>query len=332
MFSGIQPTGVPHIGNYLGAISNWKKLQEEAKSKEDVIFSVVDMHSLTTESGRIELCRNTRASLATLLACGISPDKSILYNQSRVPGHAELCWILTTITPMSELRAMTQFKDKSAGSNIVLTGLFSYPVLMAADILLYRATHVPVGDDQVQHLELARVLADKFNRIFCKEHGHAPLFPIPQVLHTTSRRVMSLKDATKKMSKSDKAPSSRIELSDSKDTIARKIQKAKTDSIVGITYDPTNRPELANLIDIYSAFTSLPPQEIVTRHQTHSILNFKTALSDAIISTVGPISDSISKLQADPASLDHVADIGAKRANEQAQATLSLLRPLVGYL
>ena len=233
---------------------------------------------------------------------------------------------------MSELRAMTQFKDKSAGSNIILTGLFSYPVLMAADILLYRATHVPVGDDQVQHLELARVLAEKFNRIFCTEHGREPLFPIPAVMHTPSRRVMSLKDANKKMSKSDPAPTSRIDLSDSPQEVSKKIQKAKTDSTLGIQYDPTNRPELSNLIELYSAFTSLTPNEIEAKHQAHNMSQFKQALADAINATVGPISVKIENLKKDTTYLDHVADMGAKAANEQAQSTLSLVRPLVGYL
>lgn len=332
MFSGIQPTGVPHIGNYLGAISNWRHLQDLSQKREDSLFCVVDMHSLTTEGGRVDLEQNTRNSLATLLACGIDPEKCVLYNQSRVPGHAELCWILTTLTPMSELRAMTQFKDKSAGSNIVLSGLFTYPVLMAADILLYRATHVPVGDDQVQHLELARALADKFNRIFCTEKGHEPLFPIPNIIHTTSRRVMSLKDSKKKMSKSDPAPSSRIELSDTPAEVTKKIQKAKTDSIVGITYDHDARPELANLIDLYSAFAHLSPEEIVNIHQAHNIIDFKKALAEAINAIVGPISTKLENFKKDPTYIDHIAAIGAKEANAQAQATLSLLRPLVGYL
>jgi tryptophanyl-tRNA synthetase len=290
------------------------------------------MHSLTTEAGRVDLLENTRNTLATLLACGIDPERSILYNQSRVSGHAELCWILTTLTPMSELRAMTQFKDKSAGSSITLTGLFTYPVLMAADILLYRATHVPVGDDQVQHLELARTLADKFNRVFCVERGYDPLFPIPNVLHTESRRVMSLKDANKKMSKSDPASSSRIDLSDSPAEVSKKLRKAKTDSISGIQYDHTNRPELANLIDLYSAFSNLSPQEIEIKHQAHDMFIFKQALIDAVNATVGPISSKIELLKNDKTFLDHVADKGAKSANEQALATMRLVRPLIGYL
>lgn len=289
------------------------------------------MHSLSTEAGRKDLSLNTRATLSTLLACGIDPEKSILYNQSRVPGHAELCWILTTLTPMSELRAMTQFKDKSAGSNITLTGLFTYPVLMAADILLYRATHVPVGDDQVQHLELARVIASKFNRVFCTEHGHAPLFPIPKVLHTATRRVMSFKDSQKKMSKSDPAPSGRIDLSDSPETITSKIKKAKTDSILGIQYDPEGRPELANLIDIYSAFSNMTPHEIASHHQSHNMGQFKQSLTDALLATLAPISANIAKINADTKYVDHVAEIGARSANLQAQETLSLMRPLVGY-
>jgi tryptophanyl-tRNA synthetase len=233
---------------------------------------------------------------------------------------------------MSELKAMTQFKDKSASVNVVQAGLFTYPVLMAADILLYRATHVPVGDDQVQHLELARVIAGKFNRIFCTEHGHKALFPIPQVLHTTAKRVMSLKDASKKMSKSDPAPSSRIDLSDTPEQVRKKIQKAKTDSIVGIEYDPEKRPELANLIDIYSAFSSMTPQEIAIRHQSHNIIEFKTALSDTLLATLSPISTKIAKIKDDISYLDHVADVGAKSANLQAQETLHMMRPLVGYL
>lgn len=332
MFSGIQPTGVPHIGNYLGAISNWKSLQDVSEHREDSLFCVVDMHSLTTEAGRADLETNTRNSLAALLACGIDPEKSVLYNQSRVSGHAELCWILTTLAPMSELRAMTQFKDKSAGSNIVLTGLFTYPVLMAADILLYRATHVPVGDDQIQHLELARNLAAKFNRIFCTEKGKDPLFPTPSVIHTAEKRVMSLKDAKKKMSKSDPAPSSRIDLSDSPAEVAQKIQKAKTDSISGITYEPETRAELANLIDLYSSFSHLTPQEIVERHQAHNIADFKKSLADAVNATIGPISTKLENLKKDTSYLDHIAAIGAKEANRQAQETMTLLRPLVGYL
>lgn len=233
---------------------------------------------------------------------------------------------------MSELKAMTQFKDKSSRSNIILTGLFTYPVLMAADILLYRATHVPVGDDQVQHLELARVLADKFNRIFCSELGHEPLFPIPKILHTETTRVMSLKDGTKKMSKSDPAPSSRIDLSDTAEEISKKIQKAKTDSFNGIQYDPLKRPELSNLLELYAAFTGLSPQEIATQHEHHDALTFKRALADAINATISPISSKLATLKNDHTYLEHVAELGSKSANEQAAATMHLIRSRVGYL
>lgn len=267
--------------------------------------------------------------VATFLACGLDPEKSILYNQSRVPGHAELTWILTCLTPMGSLKVMTQFKEKTASKGMALTGLFSYPVLMAADIMLHKATHVPVGEDQTQHLELARTLADKYNRVYAEG---TDFFPIPNVLHTDVKRVMSLRDGTKKMSKSDPSEYSRINLSDSVDEIQKKIAKAKTDCTMGITYEPGTRPELANLLSIFSSLSGRSIDDIVNEYQSQDILKFKNALTDVVVDKVGTISKEYTKYKSDPSYLLQVLDTGSERARQSAAITMDEVRKQVGLV
>lgn len=311
----------------MGAISNWIKLQNEYPG--ETLFCIVDLHSLTTVNDRAKLEESVINMVATFLACGIDPSKSILYNQSRVPGHSELTWILTCLTPMGSLKVMTQFKEKTATKGVALTGLFSYPVLMAADIMLHKATHVPVGVDQTQHLELARTLADKYNRVYADGE---PFFPIPDIMHTETKRVMSLKDGTKKMSKSDPSEYSRIHLSDSVDDINRKILKAKTDCIQGISYDIENRPEVSNLLEIFSSLSNRPIQEIVDEFHSKDILQFKTALAEVAIDKLGSISKQYEQYIRDPTYLLKILDDGSQKARESAEITMKEVRKQVGLV
>lgn len=251
VLSGVQPTGNLHLGNYLGAIRNWVGMQDSYKC----LFCVVDMHAITIPQNPDELRQAIRQVTAAYIACGIDPKKSVIFPQSAVSAHAELGWILSCHTPLGWLNRMTQFKEKTGknrdGASL---GLYGYPVLMAADILAYKATHVPVGEDQKQHLELARDIAGAFNRYYCSDY-----FPLPEpLIMETAARIMSLRDGTKKMSKSDESDYSRVNLTDNADAIALKFRKAKSDSSPTIAYDPENRPEAANLINIYAALAYSP--------------------------------------------------------------------------
>jgi len=334
--SGIQPTGVIHLGNYLGAVRNWKRLQNE---HNELFFSVVDLHSLTTVEPRLpgegdeidglvhtNLRWQTRQMMAALLACGIDAEKAVLFPQSMVSGHAELAWILSCITPTSWLTNMIQYKEKKSQRQVAGHGLLTYPVLMAADILLYRATHVPVGVDQEQHIELTRDIARRFNWSFC--NPDRPLFPEPQSLYTACPKVMSLRDGTRKMSKSEISDMSRINLTDDADTIARKVRKAKTDSVSHITYDPDVRPELANLLRMHASLTESSPEEIVTSFQGKNTLDLKLKLTDVLVAHLGPIREEIHALttgnRAD--QLDAVIETGVNKARARAAATLADVR------
>lgn len=266
---------------------------------------------------------------ATFLGCGLDPEKSVLYNQSRVPGHSELNWILMCLTPMGLLKMMTQYKEKTKAKGIALAGLHAYPVLMAADILLFKSTHIPVGEDQTQHLELARTLAEKFNRVY--GDGEGP-FPIPETMYTPTRRVMSLRDGTKKMSKSDASPFSRINLSDSNDEIRAKILKAKTDCIHGISYDVELRPDVSNLISIYSSLSQQSIESIVQEFEGKDILQFKNALSDILIDKIGGISKKIKEYKKEPNYLLSILDKGSQKAREEAEVTMKEVRKLVGLV
>ena len=285
VLSGVQPTGDLHLGNYLGAIKNFAKMQNE----NECLFCIVDLHAITVFQNPKELCNNTYEVTAAYLASGIDPKKSVIFNQSQVSGHAELAWVLNCVCRMGWLNRMTQFKEKSGkNSENVSSGLFTYPTLMAADILLYKATHVPVGSDQKQHLELTRDIAQKFNN----DYKSVDFFPLPEpYIEKDISRVMSLRDGTSKMSKSDKSDYSRINLIDDKDTIIKKIKKSKTaDTPVPSSIEIINSmPEVNNLFNIFSGVTNMTKNEIIIKYEGQNFSNFKKDLSDALIEKIAPI-------------------------------------------
>jgi tryptophanyl-tRNA synthetase len=325
IFSGVQPTGNLHLGNYLGAIRNWVALQEQYES----IFCIVDMHAITIPQDPKELRAHTREVTAAYVACGIDPARSIVFVQSQVPGHAQLAWVFNCVAAMGWLSRMTQFKDKAGKQrDQALAGLFVYPVLMAADILLYRATHVPVGEDQKQHLELARDIAGAFNRQFGTD-----FLPLPEPLILgTATRVMSLRDGTAKMSKSDPSDYSRINLTDDADTIARKFRRAKSDSEMGLSYEPERRPEAANLLNIYAALADEPRQAVVDRFASSSFSDFKGELADLAVARLAPIAEEMRRLLAEPDHIDQILRRGAERAGAIAEDNLARIYDMVGFL
>ncbi|MEK0084953.1 tryptophan--tRNA ligase [Benzoatithermus flavus] len=325
IFSGIQPTHGIHLGNYLGAIRHWVRLQ----GSYDCIYCIVDQHALTTLQDPQEMRRNTREAAAALVAAGVDPKRSILFVQSNVAAHSQLTWILSCVARMGWLNRMTQFKEKAGKDREnAPVGLFTYPVLMAADILVYKATHVPVGEDQKQHLELARDIAGSFNRRFGNE-----LFPLPEpMILGEATRVMSLRDGTKKMSKSDPSDQSRINLTDDADAIALKFRRAKSDSILGITYDPEARPEASNLLTIYAALADRPRAEIEAEFAGTSFSEFKSRLADLAVEKLSPINAEMRRLQADPGYLDAILREGAERAAAIAGPVLKEAYELVGFL
>jgi len=327
IFSGIQPTGNLHLGNYLGAVKNWVGLQRSF----DCIFCIVDLHAITVPQDPAELRASTRAVAASYIASGIDPENCIIFNQSMVSAHAELSWVLSCLTPLGWLNRMTQFKDK-AGKNrdSVGLGLYGYPVLMAADILLYQATHVPVGEDQKQHLELARDIAQAFNRQVGED-----FFPLPEPqIFGTATRVMSLRDGTKKMSKSDESDYSRINMGDDAETIRLKIRKAKTDPLP-LPGDPAEleaRPEAANLLGIYAALADETLDQAVARFAGTEFSKFKEALSELLIGTLTPIEAERTRLMAEPGYIDGVLRRGAEHAKAIAGPVLARTYELVGML
>ena len=325
IFSGIQPTSGIHLGNYLGAIRHWVRLQSEY----DCIYCLVDQHALTTLHAPAEMRANTREAAAALIAAGVDPERSILFAQSSVPAHAQLAWVLSCVSPLGWLNRMTQFKEKAGKDREnAPVGLYTYPVLMAADILAYRATHVPVGEDQKQHLELARDIAGSFNRRFEVE-----LFPLPEpMILGEATRVMSLRDGTKKMSKSDPSEQSRISLIDDADAIALKIRRAKSDSILGVSYDPEKRPEASNLLTIFAALAERPRSEIETLYADTSFSEFKSRLADLAVEKLAPIAGEMRRLQADPGHLDRILRDGAERAGAIAEKVLAQAYDAVGFL
>ncbi len=327
IFSGAQPTGNLHLGNYLGAIRNWVKLQDNY----ECIYCVVDMHAITIFKEPDELVHNVHEVAACMLAAGVDPKKHILFNQSRVPAHAELAWVLNCVARIGWMSRMTQFKDK-AGKNRenASLGLFAYPSLMAADILVYKATKVPVGEDQKQHLELARDIAVKFNNDY-----KCNVFPLPEpVMLGTSRRVMSLRDATKKMSKSDPSDYSRINLADDADTIALKFRKAKTDPmpLPETTDGFEGRPEALNLVNIYAGVRDITTEEALKEVGGQEFSQFKKVLTDAVVAELEPISKEMHKIVQDTAYIDSVLRDGAERANKLAQPVLNEVYDTIGFL
>ena len=329
IFSGVQPTGNLHLGNYLGAIKNFVELNNDPENK--CVFCVVDLHAITTNQDPKELKNNIRETVATFIACGIDPKKSIIFNQSQVSAHSEAAWILSCIARMGWLNRMTQFKEKAGkDKEKASVGLYSYPVLMAADILLYDATHVPVGDDQKQHLELCRDIAQKFNNDFNVEN----FFKVPEpLIQKQFSRIMSLKDGQKKMSKSELSDLSRINLTDKKDQIVNKIKKAKTDPLPmpSNNQELDKRPEAKNLIGIYSSLTNLSLEKIIADFSGKNFSEFKDSLSQVLIDKITPISNEIKKLLNDKSYLDTTLLEGSSKASEIASKKIKEIHRIVGF-
>src|SRR6202167_3962668 len=336
VFSGVQPTGNLHLGNYLGAIKRFVELQD----RYDCIYCVVDLHAITVWQDPTELPHAIREVTAAFIACGIDPKKNIVFNQSQVDEHAELAWIFNCVARMGWLGRMTQFKDKAGKDREKASvGLFTYPNLMAADILVYRATHVPVGEDQKQHLELSRDIAQKFNNDFAESiaasgAGNA-FFPLPEpLIQGPATRVMSLRDGTKKMSKSDASDYSRINLTDDADSIAQKIRKAKTDPepIPGEEKALAARPEADNLVGIYAALAATTRGAVLAQFGNAQFSTFKTALVDLSVAKLGPIGVEMQRLLRDPVAIDSILADGSARAQKLAGETMKAVKDIVGFV
>jgi tryptophanyl-tRNA synthetase len=332
--SGIQPTGNLHLGNYLGAIRNWVRMQDELEAGSECLFFLADLHALSQPHDPSGLRAATLEMAAALVACGIDPDRSVLFNQAQVPQHAELQWLLNGTARMGWLNRMTQWKDK-AGKNREgqSVALFTYPVLQAADVLLYQATHVPAGEDQKQHLELARDIAQKFNNDFCAED--APVFTLPEpIIPAEAARIMSLRDGAAKMSKSDPSEMSRINLSDDADTMAQKIKKAKTDPepLPSEEAGLAERPEARNLVGIYAALSGQSADAVLAQFGGQGFGAFKPALADLLVATLGPIRDRFVALKDDGEALDAILARGAAKARERGAPTLNAAYRALGLV
>ena len=329
IFSGVQPTGNLHLGNYLGAIKNFVDLNND--DKNECVFCVVDLHAITINQDPTELRNNIRETVATFIASGIDPKKSIIFNQSQVSAHSEAAWILSCTARMGWLNRMTQFKEKAGKDKEKASlGLYSYPVLMAADILLYDTTHVPVGDDQKQHLELCRDIAQKFNNDFKMDD----FFVIPEpLIQKEFSRIMSLKDGTKKMSKSELSDLSRINLTDSRDQIINKIKKAKTDVLPMpfMVEDLNKRPEVKNLIGIYSSLNNLSLESSMKKFSGKNFSEFKEKLSQVVVDKITPISKEIKKLLNEEDYLDQILLEGCKKADKIASEKMKKIHKIVGF-
>ncbi|HLI21543.1 MAG TPA: tryptophan--tRNA ligase [Stellaceae bacterium] len=327
IFSGVQPTGNLHLGNYLGAIRNWVRLQRDY----DCIFCIVDLHAITVPQDPAQLRAQTREVTAAYIAAGIDPEHCVIFNQSMVPGHAELAWSLACLTPLGWLNRMTQFKEKAGKQREEAgLGLYAYPVLMAADIILYKATHVPVGEDQKQHLELARDIAGTFNRRYGVDY-----FPLPEpMIFGAATRVMSLRDGSKKMSKSDTSDYSRINMTDDAETIALKIRKAKTDPLPlpATIEEAEKRPEADNLLGIYAALADITRQQAVEQWAGQQFSAFKNSLAELSAEILGKICGEMRRLLADPGYIDGILHRGAERANAIAEPHLREVYDIMGLL
>ena len=328
IFSGIQPTNRLHLGNYLGALKNWVTMQRT--TEHDCIFCVVDLHAITVPQDPAQLAQSTREMAAAYIAAGIDPVKSIVFPQSAVPEHSQLMWLLSTITQIGKLDRMTQFKDK-AGKNAEKTGLglYAYPVLMAADILLYKATHVPVGEDQKQHVELAREIVGTFT------HRFGELFPEPEpIIRAQGARIMSLRDGSAKMSKSAESDMSRINMTDDADLIAQKFKKAKTDadSVPSSVEEWEGRPEAKNLLTIYAELAEEPMEAVFRQFDGQQFSALKTALADLAVEKLAPISQEMNRLMNDVTEIDRILKDGAQRAREIATPVLKDVQDRMGFL
>ena len=329
IFSGVQPTGNLHLGNYLGAIKNFVRLNNDIEN--NCVFCVVDLHAITVKQNPKELRDNIRETVATFIACGIDPKKSIIFNQSTVPAHAEAAWLLSCVARMGWLNRMTQFKEKAGrDKEKASVGLYSYPILMAADILLYDTTHVPVGEDQKQHLELCRDIAQKFNN----DYNVYDFLKVPEpLIQKEFSRIMSLKDGAKKMSKSELSDLGRINLTDNKDDIINKIKKAKTDTLpLPDNIDElVNRLEAKNLLGIYSSLTDLTLEKTVDKFKGKNFSDFKEKLSQVLVEKIDPISSEIKKLTEDKSFLDEILLDGQKKANDFASKKLRKMQEILGF-
>jgi len=337
VFSGMQPTGSLHLGNYLGAMVNWIEMQKT----HDCIYCVVDLHAITVWQNPAELRQAIRQVTATYVAAGLDPKKSILFNQSQVSAHAELAWICNCVARLGWLNRMTQFKEKAGKDREQASvGLYAYPNLMAADILAYRATHVPVGEDQKQHLELARDIAQKFNNDFKEEiiaagFADGVFFPLPEpVITGPATRVMSLRDGTKKMSKSDPSDLSRINISDDADTIAKKIQKAKTDPepLPSDEKGFGGRPEAENLVGIYAALSGQSVASVLKDYGGQQFSSFKKVLAEVATEKVGRIGAEAARLMGDPAEIDRILADGSQRARAVTEPVMAKVKDIVGFI
>ena len=337
VFSGMQPTGNLHLGNYLGALTRWVEMQKT----HDCLYCIVDMHAITLWQDPAELKAAIRSVTAAYLAAGLDPRRSIIFNQSQVAEHAELAWVFSCVARLGWLNRMTQFKEKAGKDREQASvGLYAYPILMAADILVYKATHVPVGDDQKQHLELTRDIAQKFNNDYADAiraagHAEAVFFPLCEpVIMGPATRVMSLRDGTKKMSKSDSSELSRINMTDDADTIARKIQKAKTDPapLPSEDADLAGRPEADNLVGIFAALANKSKAQVLKEFGGSQFSTFKTALAELAVARLGPVNAEMSRLLADPGEIDRVLADGAARARRLAAPVMRQVKEIVGFL
>ena len=333
--SGIQPTGNLHLGNYLGAIRNWVRMQEEYSAKGgQCLYFLADLHAISMPHSPAELASNTREMVAALVSCGIDPDKSILFNQAQVPAHAEMQWLLNGTARMGWLNRMTQWKDK-AGKNRegASVALFTYPVLQAADVLLYQATHVPVGEDQKQHLELARDVAQKFNNDFASVE--APVFTLPEpIIPPEAARIMSLRDGSAKMSKSDPSDMSRINLTDDAEAIMQKVKKAKTDPepLPATVEGLAGRPEANNLVGIYAAMAATTPAAVLADFEGKGFGQFKPALGELLVEKLAPMAARYRELREDREALDAILCKGALKARDLAAPTLARTYEALGLV
>lgn len=335
-FSGIQPSGESlHLGNYIGAILNWKKIVQNMSSDDKCYFMIADLHAMTSNHDADAVRENIKKLIATYIACGIEPsDKIIFFQQSKISAHCELCWILTTITQLGQLERMTQFKEKKTklDADKINAGLLCYPILMAADIILYGSNYIPVGEDQTQHLEFTRDIVQKFINIYGNGSDN-DIFVMPELLiDKTSKRIMSLGDGLKKMSKSAGEDKDRIFLLDTDDQIAKKIRTAKTDSLIGIYYDKEKRPEVSNLINIFSALSERSVDDVSNEYNEKNTKTFKDDLTQLLISKIAPIREKQKELLENETILNNILTEGTEIANEKATDTLIKVKKTVGLL
>ena len=336
ILSGVQPSSFSlHLGNYIGALLNWKRIINTLAPQDICYFMLADLHAMTSIKSKDLLKKNIKQLIATYIACGISPsDNVVFFQQSKIPAHCELCWILSTITPVGQLERMTQFKDKKNKLSLdnVNAGLLYYPVLMVADIILYKANLVPVGEDQTQHIEFTRDVVQKFINIYGNGDNN-DLFILPNaMIDTTSKRIMSLGDGMRKMSKSVGDEKDKIFLTDTDDQIAKKIKSAKTDSVTGIYYDKNKRPEVSNLINIFSAISGRTVEDISNEYSDKNTKSFKDDLTQIIINEIHPIREKQNELLKNMVYLDQILENGNARANEVANDTLCKVKKTVGLM